>query len=147
MNKDIEIKRIIIDYYKSDNNKIKSFKELRSVVSAYLYTYSELNLTEIAELLKVKAASTAQRDIKKIAGLIKTKQRLEVFDDIDSLMNKSVLGVDFDSRDIVKAFELGKKKQFTRAIFRDEVMSLMYSKNIEALQMQFKKIERVFVNL
>jgi len=116
-------------------------------MSAYLYTYSELNLTEIAELLKVKAASTVQRDIKKIADLIKTKQRLEVFNDIDSLMNKSVLGVDFDSRDIVKAFELGKKKQFTRAIFRDEVMSLMYSKNIEALQMQFKKIERVFVNL
>jgi len=138
---------IILKAVKNFNRtkRIKDLKEFRQLAGTFIYTFTDLTLAETTQFLNLaKNPTTTYRDIEQVASSLNFHNQL-IKDLIKEV--REALQEDISLEDIKNAFYNGKKKEYNKTLYREEIMKLMKVKDQNEFKDQVRKIETIFSNL
>lgn len=125
--------------------RIKDLKEFRQLAGTFIYTFTDLTLAETTQFLNLaKNTTTTYRDIEQVASSLNFHNQL-IKDLIKEV--REALQEDISLEDIKNAFYNGKKKEYNKTLYREEIMKLMKVKDQNEFKDQVRKIETIFSNL
>lgn len=125
--------------------RIRDIKQFRQLSGALIYTFTDLTLAETTQFLKLaKNATTTYRDIEQVVNSLKFENQLmtDLLKEVAEALKENI-----SARDIENAFYNGKKKEYNKTLYREEIMKLMKVKDEKQFKDQVRKIETIFSNL